>query len=791
VTEFNELLNKSSNWINSYHEEKINEFNSLFENIKRDKRIIDKAKSRNTAIGLYGESQVGKSYLVSTLLSDNGKELLVSGGHDNDTTMDFIKDLNPKRLSEATALVSRFTINDNNVFIPNYMQIEILSLFDLINSIHLGFFIEIETEQIKDQFLKDKNNYLNNIFNGQDTQIISDQLQHEFLEEYRYYLDISDHFSIDLKKIGKKVLNKIGNNPLSIESMAKAASIFWYGNKSITEYFIELFNRWMKLSNKRCYIHSSLVKNALDMDYFKDWAENKTTREKKSCSINFNGDYYLIDDDGEDSFDLAYIQLLSKEIQLLVNNPSSILTKVDALDFPGIKPNISATERINKKDLNDNKINRQYLADILKNGKLRHLFISYTNKKDITYLLVCIAGENDEPTQLPQHIFKWIEHKAEHSIEKVNQTLFTVMTKSDIVLKDNLSLEDAQKRWETRFGRHFESKFKQCIDLLKSNDIDYNNLFFIRNPNASQIKFDKTDLNNFKESFIQHPLAGKYITDNIKMWDELISKSGGVDYLKKIIDSTLITLPNEKEHYLNQELISKCYKMLEDIMGIHYQPINELEQKQKNIDLANEFISEFKQNLVNNIFNFMFRIESNYPSFGKFEIIEDTDFVPLSYKEKVNNYKYQILKSFKSNLMDSMQDFEKNLPNISRSNLSKFIDVTFTYLMSKDEILNEHLYINEMIYQNFDRNSLKVLHESIKFIIVNWFQNLGANAIIKEVNLSEEISNNYQYNNFINHWETNLPAIYAGDKVEINIQASKELKNILDAIKNKITILEG
>ena len=70
-------------------------------------RMMKQACKNRSGIGLFGESQAGKSYLVSTLASDGDNRLMTILG---DTEFDFIKQINPQGGGkESTGLVTRFS----------------------------------------------------------------------------------------------------------------------------------------------------------------------------------------------------------------------------------------------------------------------------------------------------------------------------------------------------------------------------------------------------------------------------------------------------------------------------------------------------------------------------------------------------------------------------------------------------------------------------------------------------------------------------------------------------------
>ena len=105
------IIEKSNTWINTLLEgNKAKEAYSSMVNCRRKLNKKKFALEGNPAAALYGESQVGKSYLISSLLSEEGNPFSITG--ENNVMHNFIEEINPPGGgSESTSLVSRFSVN--------------------------------------------------------------------------------------------------------------------------------------------------------------------------------------------------------------------------------------------------------------------------------------------------------------------------------------------------------------------------------------------------------------------------------------------------------------------------------------------------------------------------------------------------------------------------------------------------------------------------------------------------------------------------------------------------------
>jgi hypothetical protein len=104
-----EIIEKSNAWIRNSLEG--NKQKEAYRNMVNCRRKLNKKKfalEGNPAAAMYGESQAGKSYLVSSLLSSTGKSFKVFDGQGKE--YDFKNDINPRgNEMESTSLVTRFS----------------------------------------------------------------------------------------------------------------------------------------------------------------------------------------------------------------------------------------------------------------------------------------------------------------------------------------------------------------------------------------------------------------------------------------------------------------------------------------------------------------------------------------------------------------------------------------------------------------------------------------------------------------------------------------------------------
>ena len=127
------ILGDGINWVknNLKGERQRNAYDELVAQRIHLKKI-KMAVTENPAAVLYGESQQGKSYLVSSLLSTPDSSFSVIDA-DTDKKYDFITQINPiGQGAEATSVVTRFTINPTSPVAGYPVKIKLLSISDII-----------------------------------------------------------------------------------------------------------------------------------------------------------------------------------------------------------------------------------------------------------------------------------------------------------------------------------------------------------------------------------------------------------------------------------------------------------------------------------------------------------------------------------------------------------------------------------------------------------------------------------------------------------------------------------
>ena len=200
-------IEDSIKWVNSNlaGDKKEQSYSRLVEQRRKLKKI-KYALSNNPAAAIYGESQKGKSYLVSSLLSSPNQPFKVIDAYGND--YDFKLDINPiGQDKESTSVVTRFSLSYNWENDEYPVKIQLLSIVDIILLLSDSYYNDLINHKLISP--EDLNSKIKEI-----TQEINNNSSHEIIIEDDI-LDIRDYF---VKHFPSKAYNIISTDYFEVIS---------------------------------------------------------------------------------------------------------------------------------------------------------------------------------------------------------------------------------------------------------------------------------------------------------------------------------------------------------------------------------------------------------------------------------------------------------------------------------------------------------------------------------------------------------------------------------------------
>ena len=161
------IIEKAIKWVKETDSMKGAKGENAYRNLVNYRRKLNKKKfalEGNPAAAIYGESQAGKSYLVSALLSVAGKSFKVLDGKENE--FDFKNQINPRdNEMESTSVVTRFSTKYASINQDYPILAKLLSPTDIILVICEAYYNNLKVNKpLSFDDLKEKREKINNYF---------------------------------------------------------------------------------------------------------------------------------------------------------------------------------------------------------------------------------------------------------------------------------------------------------------------------------------------------------------------------------------------------------------------------------------------------------------------------------------------------------------------------------------------------------------------------------------------------------------------------------------------------
>lgn len=575
-----QVIEDGKSWVSSNLEEDkikitISELNTFKRHINRYKQALYKPP----AIAIYGQSQVGKSYLVSNLAKTPQSMSLFVKVPGTGDEIDFIKNINPPGGGkEATGVVSRFTTNAQYTQGFKPFEIRLFTQTDIAAIIANGYLSDIthytyavDREKIQKKInelsaFKDKSERVG--FTQDDVYNLKEYLSERF----------PDHFIMrDLNSIN--FWEDLAETIPFIDATERWKILeFLWGQQT---FFTELFNKLTQGIVQVKFLETIRVDldaltpqtdTILDVERLRELYKDT---QKPTVKV-YDGDKFVTE------IERSVLSAITEEVVLPIsketaNHPQrTFLNEADVIDFPGAR----SRQRIPENTFEE-KTNEERLLVFLR-GKVAYLFDNYNTNFEVSTLMFCMDDKQPEVTDLPKFLYEWLSKVHGDSPQKreererqlellVGKTdiqriipLLVVFTKFNIELQGNPATEHPgdigphNAKWKARFGANFAD---QMSVSLMDNWIDnwnlqgpFKNLFPLRDPKWSKNIYDGYDtegketavkpeyvqkLKDMEKSWLNHPDVVKHFYNPMESWKAFTDlNNDGLDHIIKYLKPT-------------------------------------------------------------------------------------------------------------------------------------------------------------------------------------------------------------------------------------------------------------
>ena len=523
------------------------------------KRLGD-VSTKSVAVGFFGLSQAGKSYLISALAAGvNGRlETIV----DNEV-LDFIDHVNPVgNGKEATGLVTRFSRIAKGG-IANYpLELKLFQEIEIVKILINAYFKDFDQQKVT-----------NNIGFSQLNQLIQ-RLENKKLAGNTGGItedDIVDLYDYLLENFGNSLEGLKGGYweramhllpYLSTADRGEFFSVLWGGIPELTTIYVQLATTLTSLNHVNT-VYAPLevlikdndgIKSQIDSIMNVDILERLNTERDSAITITpLNG--------VPTSISLAQLAFLTAELIFPLVNQTRVPTfeNVDLLDFPGYRGRLNLISIADVKEGNP-------IAQLLLRGKVAYLFEKYTDSQEMNVLVVCTPSDKQsDVNDVGPVLERWIDKTQGETAEKratKKAGLLWAITMFDKRVGTSLTLsEDNLKNSWGKGGLLQQTILERfgSYDWLTnwSNNRKFNNVFLVRKPGfdvpfltVDPITQQEQSYNEsyqqkmlmLKNTFVENADIKEYVNEPESAWNAMLKlNDGGIERISQYLEQVAIT----------------------------------------------------------------------------------------------------------------------------------------------------------------------------------------------------------------------------------------------------------
>ena len=470
ITNNIDIIEQSLELVSNYS---ITTFNRpTFIDYRRELKKIRFSVEERCSIAAYGQSQVGKSYLINSLLSSSSQPFRIEHGG---LSYSFIMDINPSALRnnevESTGLVTRFSCS--KPILPDKIRVRNLSVTDIVLILVDSYYkdIKAESDSIPGKEIDTiMANYTQQWANSPKRQsyVVEDDVR-----------DIYDYLKVNLKPETAVVRESRYFSDLAaniekvpVDQWADVFSLLWNRNQSLTDLFNRLIAEYKKLRfEEEVFIPFDGVRAIKGTILDICWLDNIVTGGVLDDNQTYDPCVGVYDKNGKllcNSFHKAMLAALIAEVTFYL--PESIkkdrpfLEHMDLLDFPGAR---------SRSSIEENAVGDSVISFVLRRGKVAFLFNKYSNSERISSILFCHHHNQSAESSVADSVSNWVKANIGGTIAERTKRLSTTGGISPlffIATKFNIDMARQPEETPERKANHWARFDKIYPEMLKGKD---------------------------------------------------------------------------------------------------------------------------------------------------------------------------------------------------------------------------------------------------------------------------------------------------------------------------------
>lgn len=552
-----------------------------FRKYTNEAATLSRAVERPMCVGLFGESQAGKSYLAGGLSRNGRKPLKVvfSGEEDKD----FLAQINPDGNKESTGIVTRFSIRP----IPHPPEfpvcLRLLSETDLVKILGNSFFFDTDPAYLQENMLSKEG--LDAILGkarsraqatpSEGTSVeqiwgLQDYFQKQF-GHFSTFQTLSDYWA-EAEELAPK---------LDPEGRAILFSPLWGAYDQLTELFLSLTKALESLgyAGEAFTKIDALIPRSKSIIDVETLLGLKDPDAEKLLIATMSG--------ASVSLDRPTITALTSELHLVIKEKSwDFFENSDLLDFPGAR---------NRDPIEMGKFletNEDALKQLLVRGKVAFLFDRYVAEQELTSMLLVLKPSNQNITSLPKLISEWIDRTHGSTPQDRDGRpvlLFLIFSWFNEEIKEKPGEDDPHNNPGERFASRMVATFNNFFGKSHNWPDEWSHLkrfqnsFWLRDPNFSKETFEPDDneggekgvkpseadrIKRLREAYLHVEEIQRYFQSPQEAWDAaMIENDGGVSRLANSLAP--VSEPNMKRRQVAARLSELRRDMKAELSPYH------------------------------------------------------------------------------------------------------------------------------------------------------------------------------------------------------------------------------
>ena len=612
IGELKEIIQSSLSWADSYKKESFPR--KKFKEYRRQAKILEYSLGNRCSIAAYGESQVGKSYLMGSLLSSSDTPFVLEF---DGREYNFVDEINPSGCNnteiESTGVITRFTTKSKIFDSHKYVKIQNLSIADILMLVVDSYYNDVKINARKTITPDSINQELVAL-----ADLWRDKSHGQFFLDEDHIRDIQEYM---IEVVGVGASNIINSNffdtiaeniqYIPIDKWTNVFELLWNKNENFCKLFKKLLEEYAKIGfqTEVCVPFEAILREQgtlMQIQWLDLVCGKQITGEIDLPVLTIN----VYDTNGNllaENYSKTFLSAFAAEIELVlpeimqVNRP--FLTEVDLLDFPG------ARNRLDK--IEDDIDYTSDMPEILRRGKVAYLFNKYVRTRRISSIMFC-HHDGMKKANLGNTIKDWVEksvgltpaqrQKNLESLDNVSP-LFVIATKfnKDLSKRGNELPGKLANHWE-RFTRvlpeivgsaqWFENWQEKNGDFIPFRSIyplrdfywsscgpnrsalfdGYNNM--LKTP---EVKLHEQEgypefFTDLYRSFIEQPFVQKHFANPDQTWKDVMTVAqDGSEAIIRDISKISSRLHTHREKTSTDELL-QMHKEILDVLNGFYEP---------------------------------------------------------------------------------------------------------------------------------------------------------------------------------------------------------------------------